>query len=171
MDANGILSVSAKDKGTGKEQSIRIEAGTGLSKEDIARMKAEAEANAEADEKERDRVEKVNAADQLIFQTEKQLKEFGEKIPEDKRKAIDTTLAELKEAHQSQDLDRIESATASLTEAWNAASQDIYQAQQEGGAAEGATADAGAGAGAESTDSTSGADDVQDVEFEEVEKN
>ncbi|MEL6277226.1 MAG: Hsp70 family protein, partial [Bacteroidota bacterium] len=98
MDANGILSVSAKDKGTGKEQSIRIEAGTGLSKEDIERMKAEAEANAEADEKARERVEKINAADQLIFQTDKQLKEFGEKIPEDKKAAIDTALNDLREA-------------------------------------------------------------------------
>ncbi|PHI19846.1 molecular chaperone DnaK [Lewinellaceae bacterium SD302] len=167
MDANGILSVSAKDKGTGKEQSIRIEAGTGLSKEDIARMKAEAEANAEADQKERDRVEKVNAADQLVFQTEKQLKEFGDKIPEDKRSNIDAALTELKAAHAAQDLDKIESATTTLTEAWNAASQDIYQAQQEaGGDAAGADATANAGDAG-----SSDADDVQDVEFEEVEKN
>jgi len=166
MGANGILSVSAKDKGTGKEQSIRIEAGTGLSKEDIERMKAEAEANAEADEKARERVEKINAADQLIFQTDKQLKEFGEKIPEDKKAAIDTALNDLREAHKVEDLDKIDSASEALTAAWNAASQDIYQAQQEANAAEGAaagdaTAEGGAG---------DGEDDVQDVEFEEVEK-
>ncbi|MEO1628255.1 MAG: molecular chaperone DnaK, partial [Bacteroidota bacterium] len=165
MDANGILSVSAKDKGTGKEQSIRIEASTGLSKDEIARMKAEAEANAEADKAARDRVEKINTADTLIFQTEKQLKEFGDKIPEDKKGAIETALAELKEAHKSEDLDRVEAATAKMNEAWQAASQDIYQAQQnaQGGNPEGPTADAG-----ESPDDTSKAEDVTDVEFEEV---
>ncbi|MEL6141237.1 MAG: Hsp70 family protein, partial [Bacteroidota bacterium] len=164
MDANGILSVSAKDKGTGKEQSIRIEAGTGLSKEDIERMKAEAEANAEADEKARERVEKVNAADQLIFQTDKQLKEFGDKIPEDKKAAIDTALNDLRDAHKAEDLDKIEAASEALTAAWNAASQDIYQAQQEANTTEGAAGDATAGGDSD------GGDDVQDVEFEEVEK-
>lgn len=165
LNADGLLEVSAKDKGTGKEQSIKIEAGTGLSEDDIARMKAEAEANADADAQAKDRVEKVNAADQLVFQTEKQLKEYGDKIPEDKKAAIEAGLTDLREAHKSEDIDRITSATETLTEAWNAASQDIYQAQQEAGGAAAtdpgaSTADAGAGA----------EDDVQDVEFEEVEK-
>ncbi|MEM9836018.1 MAG: Hsp70 family protein, partial [Bacteroidota bacterium] len=165
MDANGILSVSAKDKGTGKEQSIRIEAGTGLSKEDIERMKAEAEANAEADEKARARVEKLNAADQLIFQTDKQVKEYGDKIPADKKEAIESALTELKDAHKAEDMDKIESVTATLTEAWNAASQDIYQAQQAAAGDAGATGDAGAPG-----EDTGAADDVEDVEFEEVDK-
>lgn len=163
LNADGLLEVSAKDKGTGKEQSIKIEAGTGLSEDDIARMKAEAEANAEADAQAKDRVEKVNAADQLVFQTDKQLKEYGDKIPAEKKEAIETSLNDLREAHKAEDLDRIDSATEALTAAWNAASQDIYQAQQAAGGeagTEGATADAGAGA----------QDDVQDVEFEEVEK-
>jgi molecular chaperone DnaK len=167
MDANGILSVTAKDKGTGKEQSIKIEAGTGLSKDDIERMKAEAAANEEADKEARERVEKLNSADQLVFQTEKQLKEFGDKLPEDKKSAIETNLQQLRDAHKSEDLAAIDSATESLTAAWNAASQDIYQAQQEGAP----TADAGTdpGAGADAGSGTPGADDVQDVEFEEVE--
>ncbi|WP_116124664.1 molecular chaperone DnaK [Lewinella sp. IMCC34183] len=172
MDANGILSVTAKDKGTGKEQSIKIEAGTGLNKEDIERMKAEAAANEEADKAARERIEKLNGADQLVFQTEKQLKEFGEKIPAEKKTAIETSLNDLREAHKAEDIDKIDSATEALTAAWNAASQDMYQAQQDPGA----TADAGkgnagpgAGAGAANTGATGGADDVQDVEFEEVE--
>ena len=171
MDANGILSVSAKDKGTGKEQSIRIEASTGLSKEEIEKMKAEAEANADADRKEREKVDKLNAADTLVFQTEKQLKEFGEKIPAEKKGAIETAVADLKAAHEAQDLDKIETATAALNTAWQAASQDMYQAGQEG-----PTADAGAGgaggAGADQGGNAGGGagEDVQDVEFEEVEE-
>ncbi len=168
MDANGILSVTAKDKGTGKEQSIKIEAGTGLNKEDIERMKAEAAANEEADKEARERIEKLNGADQLVFQTEKQLKEFGDKIPAEKKTAIETGLNELREAHKAEDIDKIDKATESLTAAWNAASQDMYQAQQEPGA----TAEAGAGDAAEgagNTKTSGGADDVQDVEFEEVE--
>lgn len=165
LNADGMLEVSAKDKGTGKEQSIKIEAGTGLSEDDIARMKAEAEANADADAAAKDRIEKINAADQLVFQTDKQLKEYGDKIPAEKKTAIETSLNDLREAHKAEDLDRIGTATEALTAAWNAASQDIYQAQQAaGGDAAGAgagTADAGAG-GSE--------DDVQDVEFEEVEE-
>ncbi len=164
MDANGVLSVTSKDKGTGKEQSIKIEAGTGLSKEDIERMKAEAAANEDADKVARERVEKLNGADQLVFQTEKQLKEFGEKIPEDKKAAIDAALTDLRDAHKAEDIDKIDSATETLTAAWNAASQDIYQAQQ-GDAAAGAGPDAAGGAGP--TD-TGAAEDVQDVEFEEV---
>jgi len=165
MDANGILSVHAKDKGTGKEQSIRIEASTGLSKEEIAKMKAEAEANADIDKKAKEAAEKINTADTLIFQTEKQLSEFGEKIPADKKGAIETALAELKEAHKSQDVDAIDKALATMNAAWQAASQDIYQAQQEAGAN---------GAGPEATGTaddanSTGTDDVTDVEFEEVE--
>ena len=165
MDANGILNVSAKDKGTGKEQSIRIEASTGLSKDEISRMKAEAEANAETDKKARERADKINAADSLIFQTEKQLSEFGDKIPEDKKSAIESALGELKEAHKTSDLDKIEAAMATLNSAWQAASQDIYQAQQAAGANGGAEAQPEGTAG-QSEDST---EDVTDVEFEEVE--
>jgi molecular chaperone DnaK len=164
LNADGLLEVSAKDKGTGKETSIKIEAGTGLSEDDIARMKAEAEANADADAEARERIEKLNAADQLVFQTEKQVKEYGEKIPEEKKAAIETALTDLKEAHKAEDIAKIDAATETLTAAWNAASQDIYQAQQQAdGADAGATADADAGA----TDNAA-ADDVQDVEFEEV---
>ena len=162
MDANGILSVSAKDKGTGKEQNIRIEASTGLSKDEIAKMKAEAAANAETDKKARENAEKINGADSLIFQTEKQLSEFGDKIPTDKRGAIDSALNELKEAHKAQHVETIDSATEKLTQAWSAASQDIYAAQQ----AAGGNSDAGASASGGAKDN---AGDVTDVEFEEVE--
>jgi len=172
IDANGILSVSAKDKGTGKEQNIRIEASTGLSKEEIEKMKTEAAANADSDKKARERADKINTADSLIFQTEKQLKEFGDKVPEEKKGPIEAALNDLKEAHKTQDLDKIDSASEALNTAWQAASQEIYQATQEaggnpGGAGPEATADAGAeGAGA----STGGndAEDVTDVEYEEV---
>jgi molecular chaperone DnaK len=164
IDANGMLHVSAKDKGTGKEQSIRITASTGLSKEEVERMKAEAQINAEADKAARERVDALNAADTLIFQTEKQLKDYGDKIPADKRTAIESALNDLKEAHKAEDLPRIESATSALNTAWQAASQDIYQAaQQAEGGADSFTGDAGPG----STENT-GADDVTDVEFEEV---
>ena len=169
IDANGILNVSAKDKGTGKEQSIRIEASTGLSKEEIARMKTEAEANAEADKEARERVEKLNAADTLAFQTEKQLKEYGEKIPADKKGAIETALNDLKEAHKAEDLDKIDTASEALNQAWQAASQDLYQATQDAQAEPGS---GGASAGAQegSSDGSAGADDVTDVEFEEVDE-
>jgi len=164
IDANGILNVSAKDKGTGKEQNIRIEASTGLSKDEVERMKAEAKANADVDAKARERAEKLNAADTLVFQTEKQLKDYGDKIPADKKGAIETALNELKEAHKAQDMDKIESATASLNSAWQAASQEIYQATQE---AQGGSTEQGPSEG--QTDSGSGgAEDVTDVEFEEV---
>lgn len=159
IDANGILNVSAKDKGTGKEQSIRIEASTGLSKEEIARMKAEAEANAETDRKAKEQVDKLNAADSLIFQTEKQLSEFGDKVPEEKKAPIQSALEELKEAHKAQDIDKIDAATEKLNTAWQAASQEMYQASQEAGQAEGGSAD---------TQKGSDAEDVTDVEFEEV---
>jgi molecular chaperone DnaK len=167
MDANGILNVSAKDKGTGKEQSIRIEASTGLSKEEIARMKAEAEANADSDKKAREEADKVNSADSLIFQTEKQMSEYGDKIPADKKSAIESSLAELKEAHKVRDLDKMETAMAALNAAWQAASQDIYQAQQQAGGDQPNAEDAGDAAGSNgSTES----EDVTDVEFEEVEE-
>ncbi len=168
MDANGILSVSAVDKGTGKQQSIRIEASTGLSKEEIAKMKAEAEANAETDRQAREKVDKMNAADTLIFQTEKQMKEFGDKVPAEKKAPIEEAVAELKEAHKAEDLDRIESATAKLNTAWQAASQEMYQASQQAQAADGGaeSADPGADAGAGAADGNS--EDVTDVEYEEV---
>jgi len=161
IDSNGIISVSALDKGTGKQQNIRIEANTGLSKEEIARMKAEAEANADKDRQTRERVEKLNAADSLVFQTEKQLREFGDKLPAHHKTAIEGPLNDLREAHKAQDLDRIEAATQALTAAWNAASQDIYNAQQE---AAGGAADPNAGGAA----NAGGASNAQDVEFEEV---
>ncbi len=163
IDANGILNVSAKDKASGKEQTIKIEASTGLSQEEIDRMKREAEANAEEDRKTRERVEKLNAADALIFQSEKQLKEYGDKLPDDKKGVIETALQELKEAHKMEDMDKIDAAQTKLDEAWKTASQEMYQATQ--GADGNATADATAGAGAQ--DGNAG-EDVADVEFEEV---
>ncbi|HEY0354872.1 MAG TPA: molecular chaperone DnaK, partial [Flavisolibacter sp.] len=134
IDANGILHVTAKDKGTGKEQKIRIEAGSGLSKEEVERMKAEAKANEATDKAERERVEKLNQADSLIFQTEKQLKEYGDKLPADKKSTIETALNKLKEAHKSQDLALIDPAVAELNNAWTAASEELYKAGQQGGA-------------------------------------
>jgi molecular chaperone DnaK len=168
IDANGILSVTALDKGTGKQQNIRIEASTGLSKEEIARMKAEAEANADSDRQTRERVEKMNQADSLIFQTEKQLNEFGDKVPANHKETIEKALGELREAHKAEDLDRVETATQALTEAWNAASQEIYQATQ---AANGGSAENPADGAAPTEDGAGGgstAGDTQDVEFEEV---
>ncbi len=167
MDADGILNVSAKDKGTGKEQSIRIEASTGLSKEEIEKMKQEAEMNADEDRKAKERVEKLNQADQLVFQTEKQLKEYGDKIPGEKKSVIEGAVSELKEAHKNQDLDGIDAAMAKLNEAWQAASQDMYQASQ--GDAANAGGDPGAGAD-QGTTNVDDIEDVTDVEFEEVKK-
>lgn len=172
MDANGILNVHAKDSGTGKEQKIRIEASTGLSDSEIQRMKQEAAANAEEDKKIKDKVDKLNSADATIFSTEKQLKEYGDKIPADKKTAIENALEDLKSAHKAEDLDKIDAATASVTAAWTAASQDIYQANQSNGAQTGTGPESqggqdGAGAGG----SSQGADDVTDVEFEEVDEN
>jgi molecular chaperone DnaK len=160
IDANGILNVAAKDKATGKEQSIRIEASTGLSDAEIEKMKKEAEANAEEDSKAREKVDKINAADNLIFQTEKQLSEFGDKIPADKKEPIDTALAELKEAHKSEDLAAIESSMEKLNNAFQGASQEMYAAQQA------AQAEAG---GANGAAPESSEDEVTDVDFEEVE--
>ena len=159
MDANGILNVSAKDKGTNKEQKIRIEASTGLSKEEIEKMRNEAKANEAADKAIREKAEKMNAADTLVFQTEKQLKEIGDKIPADKKAPIEAAVTELKEAHKSENLSAIESATEKLNTAWAAASQEIYQATQE--------AEANGGA-QEPTANAGSKDDVTDVEYEEV---
>jgi molecular chaperone DnaK len=167
MDANGILSVSAKDKGTGKEQSIRIEASTGLSKEEIARMKAEAEANADSDREAKERIEKLNGAENLVFQTEKQLKEYGDKLPAEKKEAIEKAAADLKAAKDAEDIAGIDTHMETLNAAWQAASQEMYQATQEAGANGEPTADAGAGA---SNGAGAGAaEDVTDVEYEEVE--
>jgi len=166
IDANGIINVSAKDKGTGKEHNIRIEASSGLSEEDIQKMKADAEANADADNKAKETAEKINGADAMIFQTESQLKEFGEKLSADKKAPIESSLEELKKAHESKDLTLIDAAMEKINEAWKAASEEIYKAQQEsqaGGPQPGA--DAGAGAAGEGEPAQ---DDVQDVDFEEV---
>jgi len=163
IDANGILNVSAKDKGTGKEQKIRIEAGSGLTKEEIEKMKAEAKANEASDKAERERVDKLNEADSLIFQTEKQLKEFGDKIPADKKAPIETALATLKAAHLAQDVAQVNTALAAMNAAWTAASEDIYKAQAEG-------ANAGAAPGGDAGQANGGAsnDTVEDAQFEEV---
>ncbi len=135
IDSNGIISVSAQDKGTGKKQTVRIEAGTGLSKEEIEKMKNDATANAETDRKARERAEKINQADGLIFQTEKQLKEYGDKIPAAKKGAIETALANLKTAHAAQDDVNIDKSLEALNAAWQDASQDMYAAQQAAGGA------------------------------------
>jgi molecular chaperone DnaK len=171
IDANGILHVTAKDKGTGKEQKIHIEAGSGLSKEEVEKMKAEAKANEATDKAEREKVDKLNQADSLVFQTEKQLKEYGEKIPADKKSVIETAANKLKEAHKSQNIAGIDSAMAELNAAWTAASQDIYNSQQASG---GAQQQPGGGAnqqnGGQQAGQTSGAgaEDVTDVPYEEV---
>ncbi|GAB1446400.1 MAG: molecular chaperone DnaK [Cyclobacteriaceae bacterium] len=162
IDANGILNVSAKDKGTGKEQKIRIEASSGLTDEEIKKMKEEAQANAETDKAEKEKIEKINQADSLIFQTEKQLKEFGDKISEGNKTPISGALEKLKEAHKKQDLAAIEGAMAELNKAWEAASQEMYAAGAAG-------AQPGADAGAPGGKSENGtAENVSDVEYEEV---
>ncbi len=165
IDANGILSVSAKDKATGKEQAIRIEASSGLSKEEIERMKAEAQANADADKKEREAVDKKNQADSMIFQTENQLQEMGDKIPADKKPAIESALQKLKDAHKSGDLAAIDAAIAELNQAWQAASAQMYQQAGAQPGAEGFQQQANAGQ--QQTNSGKN-DDIQDVDFEEV---
>jgi len=160
IDANGILNVSAKDKATGKEQKIRIEASSGLSDAEIEKMKAEAEANAEADKKERERVDKMNQADALIFQTEKQLKEFGDKLPADKKAPIETALQKLKDAHKAADLDAIDTAMTELNDVFHKASEEMYKQQ---GSAAGQAQQAQSEPQAEN-----GGEEVQDVDFEEV---
>ena len=165
IDANGILNVSAKDKGTGKEQKIRIEASSGLTEEEIDKMRKEAEANAESDKEAKERADKLNAADSLIFQTEKQLSEYGDKLSDGNKTAIEDALAKLKSAHESQDLSGIDGAMEGLNKAWEGAAQEMYAASQEGAAGAGADASADAG----STAGGDGDDNVSDVEFEEVE--
>src|SRR5438552_2184087 len=165
IDANGILHVTAKDKGTSKEQKIRIEAGSGLTKEEIEKMKNEAKANEATDKEARERVEKINQADSLIFQTEKQLKEFGDKIPADKKTVIENAVEQLKIAHKNQDLAAIDSAMASLNSAWTAASEELYKASQQAGA--GAQQQPGEGAGQQQGNGA-GNENVQDVPYEEV---
>jgi len=166
IDANGILHVSAKDKGTGKEQKIKIEAGSGLSKDDIERMKNEAKANEGTDKAERERIEKINQADSLIFQTEKQLKEYGDKVPEDKKVPIEAALTELKEAHKTQDITQIDAAMAKLNEAWTAASQELYNAMNQNGEGQqpGAEGNPNQASGKQGSDGET----VTDAEFEEV---
>ena len=163
IDANGILSVQAKDKATGKEQKIRIEASSGLSKEDIEKMKKDAEMNAESDAKRKEEADKINAADALVFSTEKQLTEYGDKIPAEKKATIESALGELKKALAEKNFVAVDSATSALNEAWQAASQDMYNAT--GGNPEGGEPGAGAGAGA---NNGAAGDQVQDVDFEEV---
>lgn len=165
IDANGILQVSAKDKGTGKQQSIRIEASSGLSEDDIKRMKEEAQANAEADKVAKERIDKINQADSMIFQTEKQLKEFGDKIPADKRKPIEDALEKLRQAHKDQNVDAIDAAMNELNTVFQAASQEMYNAQQSQTNA--GPQDSG-NAGNASNQQTGGDDEVTDVDFEEV---
>ncbi|MCF6349312.1 MAG: molecular chaperone DnaK [Flavobacteriaceae bacterium] len=160
IDANGIINVSAKDKGTGKEHNIRIEASSGLSEEEIEKMKADAEANAEADKKAKETIDKINGADAMIFQTEKQLKEFGDKLSDDKKGPIESALEELKKAHESKDIAQIDTAMEKINEAWKVASEEMYKAEQE--------AQAGAPEPDAGAEATSEGDDVQDVDFEEV---
>jgi molecular chaperone DnaK len=161
IDSNGILNVSAKDKATNKEQSIRIEASSGLSEEEIEKMKREAEENADSDKQAKEKIDKLNAADSLIFQTEKQLKEFGDKLPDDKKKPIEEALDELKKAHEAQDLEKLDPAMDKLNNLFQAASQEMYQ---QGGGAEGTAGADPSQAGAEGgTD-----EEVTDVDFEEV---
>ena len=166
IDANGILNVSAKDKGTGKVQSIRIEASSGLSDDEVKRMKEEAQANAEADKKEKERIDKLNQADSMIFQTEKQLKDLGDKLPADKKTPIETALNKLKEAHKAQDIAGIDAAMAELNSVFQAASQEMYNAQNaQGGAQPGPDFGQQAGGNAGNNKQDSG---VTDVDFEEV---
>ncbi len=173
IDANGIIHVAAKDKGTGKSQNIRIEAGSGLTKEEIEKMKADAKANEEADKKEREKIEKLNQADGLIFQTEKQLKDYSDKLPADKKSEIESALTQLKDAHKNQDIAAIDTAMNELNQKWTAASEDLYKASQQA-QQEGQQANEQAQQGTEnqssgdSNSSGDNGDDVTDVPYEEV---
>ena len=162
IDANGIIKVSALDKATNKSQDIRIEASSGLTEEEIEKMKKDAEANADADKKVKEQAEKLNSADQMIFQTEKQLKEFGDKLSDDKKSPIETALEELKKVYESKDLDAIDKSLETINEAWKNASEEMYKAQAEAG-----TENAGSQTSQPDTETKKG-DDVQDVDFEEV---
>ncbi|GGW64430.1 molecular chaperone DnaK [Winogradskyella epiphytica] len=163
IDANGIIKVSATDKATNKSQDIRIEASSGLTEEEIQKMKAEAEANAEADAKAKETADKLNAADAMIFQTESQLKEFGDKLSDDKKQPIEAALEELKKAYETKDIAVIDPALEKINEAWKVASEEMYKAQAEQGAPQGGATDAGANGQAADENS-----DVEDVDFEEV---
>jgi len=167
IDANGIIKVSATDKATNKTQDIRIEASSGLTEEEIKKMKQDAEVNAEADKKAKEKVEKLNEADALIFQTEKQLKEFGDKLSDDKKKPIEEALEELKKAYETKEIATIQPALDKINEAWKVASEEMYKAQAEtqGGAA---GAEGAPGSEDGESDSSKKADDVEDVDFEEV---
>ena len=165
IDANGLIHVTASDKATGKTQDIRIEASSGLSEEEIEKMKKEAEANAETDKKAKEEVDTLNSADAMIFQTDSQLKEFGDKIPDDKKKTIEDALDVLKKSHESKDIESIKTALEGINEAWKNASEELYKAQAEAQQASGA----GNTQQAESTEKPKDdSDDVQDVDFEEV---
>ncbi len=170
IDANGILHVTARDKGTGKEQKIRIEAGSGLSKDEVEKMKSEAKANEATDKAAREKVDKVNQADSMIFQTEKQLKEYGDKLPADKKAPIETALNKLKEAHKSQNLSGIDSAIAELNNAWTAAIVELYKATQQAGAQGGPGGGQGQPGGESNGghQASTGGENVTDAEFEEV---
>ena len=168
IDANGILNVSAKDKGTGKVQSIRIEASSGLSEDEVKRMKAEAAANAEADKKEKERIDKLNQADSMIFQTEKQLKELGDKLPADKKSQIEAALGKLKEAHKAQDIAAVDAAMNELNSVFQAASQEMYNAGGAQGGAQAGPNFGGQQAGGNANNGNNGKDNVTDVDFEEV---
>lgn len=163
IDANGIMNISAKDKGTGKEQSIKIESSSGLSDEEIEKMKAEAEANAEADQKARENADTINKADSLIFQTERQMSEYGDKLPADKKQPIEDALAELKKEFEAKNIENLTPAMDKLNEVFQAASQDMYNAANADGGAQGGAADAGAAGG-------NPEDEVTDVDFEEVDE-
>ncbi|MDA0330404.1 MAG: molecular chaperone DnaK [Bacteroidetes bacterium] len=165
IDANGIINVSALDKATNKSQDIRIEASSGLTEEEIEKMKKDAEANAEADSKAKEEIDKLNSADQMIFQTEKQLKEFGDKLSDDKKKPIESALEDLKKAYESKDLAKIDVTLNAINEAWKNASEEMYKAQAEGGAAQPGD---GSSSDNQNTNTDSKGDDVQDVDFEEV---
>ena len=179
IDANGILNVSARDKATGKEQKIRIEASSGLSDDEIKRMRDEAKANEAADKAEKERIDKINGADAMIFQSEKNLKEYGDKIPADKKGAIENALGMLKEAHKNQNLADIERATEALNNAWHAASEDMARAAQQQGP-QGGAGDAGyggtgagyggnnAGYGGQQNNGSSDNNGPEDVDYEEV---
>ena len=165
IDANGIINVSALDKATNKSQDIRIEASSGLTEEEIEKMKKDAEANAEADQKAKDEVDKLNSADQMIFQTEKQLKDFGDKLSDDKKKPIESALEDLKKAYESKDLEKIDEKLNTINEAWKNASEEMYKAQSENG---GGQPGSDPNSDNQNTASDSKGDDVQDVDFEEV---
>ena len=165
IDSNGILSVTAKDKGTGKEQNIKITASTGLSEQEIEKMKADAKANEASDKEQREKIEKLNAADNLVFQSEKQLKEFGDKIPADKKSALEAAIARVKELHAAQNTADLDSAMEALNNAWQAASQDIYA---QGAAGQNPDPNAGANAGGDSGSGSNNSNEPQDVDYEEV---